>query len=98
MTPVAGAPGLFDAPGGFDGEITAVRQPHRWLAVAGGSGLAQRIEVLRHLSTSLAWASADVAARSPPVRPLASGPEQGVIDDARRGSAFGVGARQPLAC
>ncbi len=39
MTPVAGAPGLFNAPGGFDGEITAVRQPNRWLVVAGGSGL-----------------------------------------------------------
>jgi hypothetical protein len=55
MTPVAGAPGLFNAPGGFDGEITAVRQANRWLAVAGGSGLAQRIDVLRHLTTSVAW-------------------------------------------
>jgi hypothetical protein len=53
MKPVAGSPGLFNAPGDWHGEITAARQQGAWLVVAGGSGLHQRIEVLRHLSASV---------------------------------------------
>jgi hypothetical protein len=50
MKSVSGARGLYNAPGDWHGEITAVRRGDVWLVVAGGSGLAQRIEVLRHLS------------------------------------------------
>ena len=58
MKPVGGQNGLFNAPGGWHGEITATRHGNGWLVVAGGSGLAQRIEVLRHLR-------ATVSARAP---------------------------------
>jgi hypothetical protein len=53
MKPVAGAAGLFNAPGDWHGEITATRLRDAWLVVAGGSGLHQRIEVLRHLGASV---------------------------------------------
>jgi hypothetical protein len=53
MTPVAGAPGVFNAPGDWHGgDITAARRGNAWLVVARGSGLSQRIEVLRHLSAT----------------------------------------------
>lgn len=50
MAPISGAPGMFKAPGGWHGEITAVRHGNAWLVVAGGRGLSQRVQVLRHLS------------------------------------------------
>ncbi len=50
VTPVPAAPGFFNGPGDFKGELTATRHGNAWLVVAGGSGLAQRIEVLRHLT------------------------------------------------
>lgn len=53
MRPVPHAPGLFNAPGDFHGDITAVHEGNAWLVVAGGSGLRQRIEVLRHLTTTI---------------------------------------------
>jgi hypothetical protein len=53
MNAIAGAPGLFNAPGTWDGEITAVRHGNAWLAVAGGRGLSQRISVLRHLKANI---------------------------------------------
>jgi hypothetical protein len=50
----AAAPGVFDAPGNtFNGEETAMRSGNHWLVVAGGSGVAQRLEVLRHLRASV---------------------------------------------
>ncbi|HWX96179.1 MAG TPA: hypothetical protein VNZ01_04935 [Solirubrobacteraceae bacterium] len=51
MKSVRAAAGLFAAPGDWHGEITAARRGNAWLVVAGGSGLAQRIAVLRHLHT-----------------------------------------------
>ena len=42
--------GMLKAPGGWHGEITAVRHGNAWLVVAGGRGLSQRVQVLRHLS------------------------------------------------
>ncbi len=55
MKPVAGSPGVFNGPGdgGFHGEETALRSGNHWLVVAGGSGLAQRMEVLGHLRASV---------------------------------------------
>jgi hypothetical protein len=38
----------------WHGDITAVRHANAWLVVAGGSGLSQRIDVLRHLTASIA--------------------------------------------
>jgi len=55
MKPDPHVPGLFNAPGDWQGDITAARRGRAWLVVAGGSGPAQRIEVIRHLSTSIAW-------------------------------------------
>jgi hypothetical protein len=50
-----GAPAIYNGPGdGFHGPETAVRKGDAWLIVAGGSGLAQRIDVLEHLSASVA--------------------------------------------
>jgi hypothetical protein len=51
--PVRGAPGVYDAPGAFNGELTARRDGNAWIVVAGGSGLAQRLEVLRHLTPTI---------------------------------------------
>jgi hypothetical protein len=53
MKPVNGATGVFNAPGDWHGEVTAIRHRNSWLVVAGGSGLSQRVEVLRHLSASV---------------------------------------------
>lgn len=53
LTPVAGAPGFFNGPGDFKGELTATRHGNTWLVVAGGRNLAQRIEVLRHLAPTV---------------------------------------------
>jgi len=53
MRPLAGAPGFFALPGTWQGAITAERFPRWWLVLAGGSGPAQRLEVLRHLRASV---------------------------------------------
>jgi hypothetical protein len=53
LTPVPGAPGFFNGPGDFKGELTATRNDSTWLVVAGGRNLAQRIEVLRHLTPTV---------------------------------------------
>jgi hypothetical protein len=53
LEPVSGARGFFDGPGAFQGDITATRRGATWLVVAGGSGPAQRIRVLRHLSATV---------------------------------------------
>lgn len=50
MSPVAGAAGYFQEPAMWNGPITARREERWWLLVAGGSGEAQRLEVLRHLT------------------------------------------------
>jgi hypothetical protein len=51
---LSGAPAIYNGPGdGFHGPETAVRKGDAWLIVAGGSGLAQRIDVLEHLSASV---------------------------------------------
>ncbi len=48
--PIPGDPGIVEAPGDFHGEIAAERRGATWLVVAGGSGTAQRVMVLRHLA------------------------------------------------
>ena len=53
LEPVSGARGFFDGPGAFQGDITATRRGATWLVVAGGSGPAQRIRVLRHVSATV---------------------------------------------
>jgi hypothetical protein len=53
LTSVPAVPGFFNGPGDFKGELTATRYGNVWLVVAGGSGLAQRIEVLRHLTPTV---------------------------------------------
>jgi hypothetical protein len=47
---LAGDPGYYGASPDFKGDLTAVRSGDAWLVVAGGSGLAQRVELLRHLT------------------------------------------------
>lgn len=61
MTPVPGVPGTFNAPGETRSEITARRTGNAWLVVAGGSGLAQRIQVLQHLHPTISLPSHDAA-------------------------------------
>jgi hypothetical protein len=53
LTPVPGQRGYLNGPGDFKGELTATRLRDAWLVVAGGSGVAQRIEVLRHLTPTV---------------------------------------------
>jgi len=53
LAPVPGATGIFNGPGDFKGELTAIRDRDAWIAVAGGSSLAQRVEVLRHLKATI---------------------------------------------
>jgi hypothetical protein len=68
LTSVPGTPryvngqGYFNGPGDFKGELTATRIGDAWLVVAGGSGLKQRIEVLRHLSASVRLRTSGVIA------------------------------------
>jgi hypothetical protein len=53
MTPVAGVPDVFNAPGALTGDLTAERRSNAWLVVAGGSGPAERLAVLRHLQATI---------------------------------------------
>ncbi len=53
LTPVKGEHAYFNGPGDFNGELTATRYGNAWLIVAGGSGLAQRVDVLRHLTPTI---------------------------------------------
>lgn len=53
LRPVAGVWGVFNGPGYWKGDLTARRIRSAWLVVAGGSGLAQRMQVLRHLHASI---------------------------------------------
>jgi hypothetical protein len=49
MQPVSGYPGVFDAPGGVQGHLTARRIRGGWLVVQGGESLAQRLALLKHI-------------------------------------------------
>jgi hypothetical protein len=53
MKPLAGALSVFEAPGDWHGELVAERHGNAWLVVAGGSGVAQRLDVLRHLTATV---------------------------------------------
>lgn len=53
LEPVPGRRGFFNGPGGFKGQLSAKRTGDAWLVVAGGSGVAQRINVLGHLSATV---------------------------------------------
>jgi len=53
LVPVRESAGFFNGPGDFKGELTATRFGNSWLVVAGGSSLAQRIQVLRHLTATI---------------------------------------------
>ena len=62
MTPLAGEPGFFNAPGDFHGPLTAERRGRSWLVVGGGSG-AQRLQLLRHLTATVMLPSGHGAPR-----------------------------------
>ena len=53
MHAITGNANLFEAPGDWHGQITATRIRDAWLLVAGGSGPAQRLQVLRHLTATI---------------------------------------------
>ncbi len=53
MAPAPNEPGVFEAPGDWHGDLTAIRRGKAWLVVAGGRGAAQRLEVLRHLTVTV---------------------------------------------
>ena len=53
LLPVPGKPGYVNGPGDFKGALTATRRGNAWLVVAGGGGLAQRLEVLSHLEVTV---------------------------------------------
>jgi hypothetical protein len=53
MQAVKTAPGYFNGPGDFKGELTAVRRGDAWLVIAGGKSLSQRLAVLRHLKAAV---------------------------------------------
>ncbi len=68
FNPVSGTPGFFD-----QGGLTAKREGNTWLIVAQGSGVAQRVELLRHLTAlvkldSFVPASSGVASEPPTSR------------------------------
>lgn len=52
MHEVPGHPGVFDAPGGVQGDLTARRIGDTWLVVQGGDGLEQRLAVLSDLTVT----------------------------------------------
>ena len=81
FNPVSGAPGFFD-----QGDLTARREGNAWLIVARGSGVAQRVELLRHL-TALVKLDSSVPASS------------GVATEPRKHGAqanSGTGTRTPI--
>jgi hypothetical protein len=49
FVPVSADPGYYEGSPEFKGKLTAVRSGDAWLVIAGGSSLAQRVELLRHL-------------------------------------------------
>ncbi len=53
LWPVRGHDGVFNGPGDFKGELTATRFGNAWLVVAGGSGSAQRLQLLSHLKATI---------------------------------------------
>jgi len=53
LSAVTGEAGFLNGPGDFKGQITATRLEDAWLVVAGGSGLSQRIDLLRHLRATV---------------------------------------------
>ncbi len=57
MHRLPGAPGTVAAPGDWHGELVASRRGNSWLVVAGGSGTAQRLDVLRHLTATVSLRS-----------------------------------------
>jgi hypothetical protein len=63
MTAVGGAPGYFNVPSRWNGAITARRVGAAWMVVAGGSGTAQRVDVLRHLTASVSLRGRDAGSR-----------------------------------
>jgi hypothetical protein len=58
MTRAPGSAGIFNTPGGWDGAITARRSRDAWIVVAGGSGITQRLELLRHLTATISLGAA----------------------------------------
>jgi len=50
MNPVAGQPGVFDAPGGVQGHLTGRRMNGAWLVVQGAGSLAQRLALLHEIT------------------------------------------------
>jgi hypothetical protein len=54
MRPIPGAGGFLDGPGRTgEGGLSATRTGPGWLVLAGGSGRAQRLDVLRHLTARI---------------------------------------------
>lgn len=53
LSAVSAEPGYFNGPGDFKGPLTATRRGDAWVLIAGGSGLAQRLELLRHLDATV---------------------------------------------
>ncbi|HEX3511564.1 MAG TPA: hypothetical protein VHT27_10770 [Solirubrobacteraceae bacterium] len=53
MRPAPAAHGVVEAPSDWHGRLTAVRIRDAWLVVAGGSGPAQRLQVLRHIEATV---------------------------------------------
>jgi hypothetical protein len=50
LQPVPGHPGVFDAPGGVQGQLTGRRMNGAWLVVQGGENLSQRLALLNGLT------------------------------------------------
>ncbi|MGO8907502.1 MAG: hypothetical protein ACLQMH_18050 [Solirubrobacteraceae bacterium] len=54
LTPVPGAARFYNGPGeAFSRGLTASRSGNAWLVIEGGSGTAQRVDVLRHLAATV---------------------------------------------
>ncbi len=68
LAALPGSPGVVNGPGDFKGELTAKRIGSAWLVVAGGSGLAQRLDVLRHLRASISLAYRGTPEAVTPIR------------------------------
>ena len=103
LGPVPGHAGLFNGPGDFKGELTATRRGEAWLVVAGGSGLAQRLRVLSHLSATISRPARDAARRPARERdPGGAGASPGrdrggPPPQARAASSAGCGRARPAA-
>ena len=66
LAPASAMRGFFNGPGAFKGQLSATRAGNAWLVVAGGSGVAQRVTLLAHLTATVSGSVSHASAAAGP--------------------------------